>query len=803
MGPKKIVPRTSQRGVAPGAVPTSAPSFIGFDTSIYPGDQKMRTWKTASPYSFTGYYLRSPCHFNASWSGTRERLEAMGWGIAVLYVGRQAQGPCSTTAPNAGLGTQDGADAAMRTSSEGFPPGSVIFLDVEPMDRVGQPVKDYVRAWFAEVLRAGFVPSVYCHVKNAVVLRSAALDGYPAGAHPPIFWVAGGPAHFDPASSAPTSSGVPFAGLWQGRLDTTETHGGVELRIDVDIASSNNPSAVYVGAASATPSAALSLSPPELSPLARVSHVIQKNLHLFDKPEVIQVRAGYRVAAGQPTGQLAIVAKVLDKDPNLPVTEQLPRSVEGIHVDVRQATPVEQLKLRNPQAASTLARTGEFESPQWEFEYGDLAQVEELRAAAVPTIPYKPPNVPLDVVEDVLTINCHASPDCGWPTLKPFLEATRRRLTIGMYDIGAQHVIDTLEASVEGHQLTMVLDSNPAGPDEHPLQKALKKDLGTKLKFAWAAEATSRDVTGAIFPNAYHIKVVVRDGKSMWLSSGNWMDSNQPDIDPINKPADRTIAAKRNREWHVIVDHAGLSSLYEKYLRNDLAQATPLQKVAAAFIAAAEIELFVEDAVEDLAAVAALPRQFFKPLVLQQKKIRVQPLLTPDNYASHILPLIQSAKKKFYMQTQYMHAQQTSPAVLVSLVNAVQDRIKNGVDVRIIVHEREANDDWVEKLHTMGFDTSVIRIQPGIHNKGMVVDSKVAVVGSQNWSGDGVSRNRDASLILFDAAIAKYFEKIFLHDWTRLARTFVPKPVRVLVATPGAEPPPGFHRTTLAEFMSR
>lgn len=48
--------------------------------------------------------------------------------------------------------------------------------------------------------------------------------------------------------------------------------------------------------------------------------------------------------------------------------------------------------------------------------------------------------------------------------------------------------------------------------------------------------------------------------------------------------------------------------------------------------------------------------------------------------------------------------------------------------------------------------------------------SKVVALGSQNWSGDGVERNRDASLIIEHQGAAQYFEKIFLHDWETLAK---------------------------------
>ena len=178
-------------------------------------------------------------------------------------------------------------------------------------------------------------------------------------------------------------------------------------------------------------------------------------------------------------------------------------------------------------------------------------------------------------------------------------------------------------------------------------------------------------------------------------------------------------------------------------------------------------------------------------------------MLTPDNYVEQVLPVIESAKTRVYMQLQYIHADKNSPTRFLSLVRAVQQKIAKGLDVRIIVHEREAQADWIEKMRTdLQFETSVIRIQPGIHNKGTVVDSSIAIVGSHNWSGDGTTRNRDASLIFYNATVAKYFEQIFLHDWTTLARTYSYHPPQVRIAKPGEPTPPGFDRMTLSELIA-
>jgi phosphatidylserine/phosphatidylglycerophosphate/cardiolipin synthase-like enzyme len=106
-------------------------------------------------------------------------------------------------------------------------------------------------------------------------------------------------------------------------------------------------------------------------------------------------------------------------------------------------------------------------------------------------------------------------------------------------------------------------------------------------------------------------------------------------------------------------------------------------------------------------------------------------------------------------------------------IDAIQDRIKIGVDVRLITSQYETQ-DLVEKLKDAGLDTSVLRIQPHVHNKGIVVDSVAAMISSQNRSADGTLYNRDAGVIIWNAEAAAYFEEIFLHDWNNLSTANIP-----------------------------
>lgn len=248
---------------ASGGLPLPGPDVgtgvvAGFDTRDYPGDDVMRTWLDASPYRWVGYYLPAPCYTGTTWRGRRDTLEAMGWGIAVLFVGEQdwaelqpaaadsivavegAQCTRSNVTPERGALDAAAADSAMR--AEGFAPGTPVYLDVERMEDVSPAMEAYVRAWFDGMLEIGrYVPALYAHERNVTILYDVAREAFDAAGRSdePILWVAAN-ADFD-VMMRPESSGILTASIWQGRFDARETWGGVTLRIDANVARAGTP----------------------------------------------------------------------------------------------------------------------------------------------------------------------------------------------------------------------------------------------------------------------------------------------------------------------------------------------------------------------------------------------------------------------------------------------------------------------------------------------------------------------------------------------------------------------------------
>ena len=122
-------------------------------------------------------------------------------------------------------------------------PGTVVFLDVEPMTVIPDAMRAYYRAWTRAVLADGrYRPGVYVHHSNAAAVygdvRAAAAEA--GGGEVPV-WVAR-TAGFSLARR-PEESGFAFARVWQGALDVARTWGGVTLTVDENVAAAASPSA--------------------------------------------------------------------------------------------------------------------------------------------------------------------------------------------------------------------------------------------------------------------------------------------------------------------------------------------------------------------------------------------------------------------------------------------------------------------------------------------------------------------------------------------------------------------------------
>jgi hypothetical protein len=150
---------------------------------------------------------------------------------------------CSRAFVTAERGRREADDAIAKAVAEGFPPGTVVFLNIERMNRVPRAMGDYYRAWTARMLADGrYRPGFYAHKFNAQIVYDDVKAEYErAGvSSEPPFWIAGGRG-FSPERE-PHEVGHAFAKVWQGVLDVVEEWKGFKLPVDINVARVPSPS---------------------------------------------------------------------------------------------------------------------------------------------------------------------------------------------------------------------------------------------------------------------------------------------------------------------------------------------------------------------------------------------------------------------------------------------------------------------------------------------------------------------------------------------------------------------------------
>ena len=530
------------------------------------------------------------------------------------------------------------------------------------------------------------------------------------------------------------------------------------------------------------------------------------------EPSVLVVKADYLFRDGMITDDFGVVVGVATGTDLAALRRDIGPRVDGVEVSVEIADPetiaARELAIRREAFGG---RTARYERDLTERRFD------------------------LSPVTDDMKITLHVSPEAGWPVLKEFLaQDDCNALTIGMYHMTAPHVVKAIQkiAARPGSRITLTLDRQRGDADEPddtagdtkaddiPEKKTLRKlESIAGKRFKWASASLGAD---GLFASAYHIKAAVwsriargrpAEDRVVWISSGNWQSSNQAPIDTEVADIGSLTwdeVASYNREWHALVAHKGLAATFRHHLEQDYVDNAAAAEREAPMPRLPDV-LVPEAMVEE----APRPRAFraFAPEVINGR-LKVQPLLTPDNYPDVIANLIGRARERVLIENQsfslWSDIEQT-PEHFLKILRAVADRQKQGLDVRIIFRSGFGKErETLRQIKRFGLKAGPdhVRYFDKCHTKGIVIDREIAVLGSQNWTAAGTGPNRDASLLVWHPKANEYFARLFEYDWRQLARKRARTihegagaPVRFVPAGAEAQTPHGYRRISLGEFL--
>src|ERR1700688_3373715 len=204
--------------------PADVHSFLGFDRNQYPGDDALPLLRKS--YSFASYWLSPPPGEKSnSWTSKRGVMQSQGFGFLLLYQGRTSgQLPYKKDSIEAGLADARAAGEAARR--EGFPEGSVIFLDVEEGGRFFDGYHAYLRSWAESLEKEKFRPGIYCsgivvdEGEGSTIISADDIRAH-IGVPGVVYWVYNDACPPSPGCSVPqnppgpAANGVAYASVWQ------------------------------------------------------------------------------------------------------------------------------------------------------------------------------------------------------------------------------------------------------------------------------------------------------------------------------------------------------------------------------------------------------------------------------------------------------------------------------------------------------------------------------------------------------------------------------------------------------------
>jgi hypothetical protein len=330
---------------------------------------------------------------------------------------------------------------------------------------------------------------------------------------------------------------------------------------------------------------------------------------------------------------------------------------------------------------------------------------------------------------NVSEVTAFAVPDASGVVADEFRDADERVL-VSAFTFGSQHLADVLSETEA--DVSVLVESTPPGGFGVPTERVL--DSLAETADVYVADGERRRY------RFLHAKYAVADDSAV-VTSENWGDRNfAPD-------------ATGSRGWGVVVEGNETADYLARVFREDVGWRA-VSSWENASVESHEGDDSDADVRTDFDAV-------------ETGTADVELFVTPDEAVEPVVSLIESADDEVLVQQSYIRAWSDGNLSTNPYVSALEERAKEGVDVRVMLDGRwyyeEENAEVADALNASGIDARLAEYP--VHTKGVVVDGESVLVSSINWNENSPKNNREVGVVVRDDDVASYFADVFETDW--------------------------------------
>lgn len=128
-----------------------------------------------------------------------------------------------------------------------------------------------------------------------------------------------------------------------------------------------------------------------------------------------------------------------------------------------------------------------------------------------------------------------------------------------------------------------------------------------------------------------------------------------------------------------------------------------------------------------------------------------------------VIPIIKQAKKSIDIVVfDWRWYPDQIGSTIQRFNNAIIDSAKRTIRVRVLTNSRQTQ----KLLSAFKIKTKKLQSKKLLHTKLMLVDSKLAIIGSHNYTMNAFTINFEVSIILVDPSTIKRLNEYFLNLWS-------------------------------------
>jgi phosphatidylserine/phosphatidylglycerophosphate/cardiolipin synthase-like enzyme len=341
------------------------------------------------------------------------------------------------------------------------------------------------------------------------------------------------------------------------------------------------------------------------------------------------------------------------------------------------------------------------------------------------------------VFDENMNVTTFASPDGSRDELWHFLNSAKDSIYVEIYGINNPYLLDLIH---EIHDTKPSLEMKfLIGADSFGYTQENNYVANNLTLLGYTVKWTS----GTDFTYA-HQKFVIIDNKTTIVHSGNWAKTSFPED-----------GKKANREWSIAMTSTSVTAYYRSVFDGDWHNGTLYN---AGTDGTGDPLVYTE-------ASSTYPRPFAQAGTFSGD-MQVIPVFSPDTSLEGILYCINNAQATLDIQIPYFTNVGDGGSV-DTIINAILAAHSRGVTVRVITQDTYdyAQAESIFIQHNIPVALQDTRWFTEEHNKGIIVDGRIVLVSSINYSDGSIEENREAGVIIQNAAVAQWYQQVYDFDW--------------------------------------